>query len=135
MELISCSCMILSKALNFSKLVIFYHMRGINTWWRALNMTTWRETMGYIVGRPQMWILLLLSGKSLLTAGQWKTWHVTLCFWPLILWFWFSDCFFFRARNFIFVFCLLFERHDFDSCLFSLISKQLEGLKSLTVGS
>ena len=36
-------------------------------------MTTWRETMGYIVGRPQMWILLLLSGKSLLTAGQWKT--------------------------------------------------------------
>ena len=49
MELISYSCMILSKALNLSKLVIFYHMRGINTWWRALNMNTWRETMDYIV--------------------------------------------------------------------------------------
>lgn len=68
-------------------------------------------------------------------AKQWITWLFTFCFWLLILWLSFPDCFFFLARNFILVLWFLFERHGFDSCLFSSIPRQLEGFKSPIVGS
>ena len=85
---------------------------------------------------PSVWKVSIDSRTMNDLTFQVKSfWLLIFFFWLLILWLSFPDCFFFLLRNFILVFSLLFKRHGFDSCLFSSIPKQLEGFKSLTVGS